>query len=199
MPPSKARRAKLYCYVDETDQDTLGKLFIVVTVIARDQRQTLLDFLEQAERESGGRRNQPWSKKNRKRREKYLDAAFKTDQLEGTVFYQVFKDIKDFECLTAETVVRALSRYAAEHNLPAYKATIIIDGLSKKATSRVRRVILAHGIRIDKIRGERDESSPILRLADVLARLIRGAIERNWDYRSRVQKYQKDGIISNLG
>jgi hypothetical protein len=32
---------KLYCYVDETGQDTLGKFFIVAIVVAGNQRDEL--------------------------------------------------------------------------------------------------------------------------------------------------------------
>ena len=94
---------KLYCYVDETGQDTLGKLFVVVAVVAGDERQQLIDFLETAEHQSGGRRKQQWSKcETYKRREKYLDAAF-TSVVRGKIFFEVFKGSTDFEQMTGHS------------------------------------------------------------------------------------------------
>ncbi len=194
----KNKLEKLYCYVDETGQDTLGRLFIVVAVITEAERQELIDFLENAEKESGGRRKQAWSKKDKKRREKYLDAAFKPELLRGKVFYEVFRDTKDFERLTAETVAGALGSYSKQNQISSYKATIIIDGLNITAAGRVRRILQKHNVKIDKIRGERDESSPLLRLADVSARLVRGATQNNLEYQTRLQKYIESGIVSEL-
>ena len=194
----KNKLEKLYCYVDETGQDTLGRLFIVVAVITEAERQELIDFLENAEKESGGRRKQAWSKKDKKRREKYLDAAFKPELLRGKVFYEVFRDTKDFERLTAETVAGALGSYSKQNQISSYKATIIIDGLNITAAGRVRRILQKHNVKIDKIRGERDESSPLLRLADVSARLVRGATHSNLEYQTRLQKYIESGIVSEL-
>lgn len=196
---AKNKPEKLYCYVDETGQDTLGRLFIVVAVVTGDERQELSDFLENAEKDSGGRRKQVWSKKDNKRRKKYLDAAFRPELLKGKIFYEVFKDTKNFERLTAETVAGALGLYSTQNQISSYETTIIIDGLNSTAASRVRRILQKHNVKIDKIRGERDESSPLLRLADVSARLVRGATLSNFEYRTRLQKYIDNSIISELG
>lgn len=44
---------KLYCYVDETGQDTIGNLFIVAIVIADHRRDNVQQWLEVVERDSG--------------------------------------------------------------------------------------------------------------------------------------------------
>ena len=44
---------KLYCYVDETGQDTYGEKFIVVSIVVSDEREEVLDLLEEAEVKSG--------------------------------------------------------------------------------------------------------------------------------------------------
>ena len=47
---------KLYCYVDETGQDTGGAFFLVVVIIAEKDSALLLEKqLEQIEKESGKR------------------------------------------------------------------------------------------------------------------------------------------------
>ncbi len=44
---------KLYCYVDETGQDTKGKLFIVVAVIVGEEKNEVEKYLESIEEQSG--------------------------------------------------------------------------------------------------------------------------------------------------
>ena len=43
-------KQKLYCYVDETGQDTKGKLFLVPVVITNSQKEKLRDKLNKIER-----------------------------------------------------------------------------------------------------------------------------------------------------
>lgn len=47
---------KIYCYVDETGQDTKGELFLVSVVIAKDERDNLIEKLEEIERSTRKRR-----------------------------------------------------------------------------------------------------------------------------------------------
>jgi hypothetical protein len=189
---------KIYCYVDETGQDTAGRLFVVVAVMISGDRQEILAFLEAAEDRSGGRRRPDWSKSNRRRLEKYLDEVIRPGPLTGRVFYQVFKASREYERLTAETVIHALRTFALREGLKDFKATIIVDGLTQTAAHRLRRFLLGHGIRIDKIRGERDESSAFLRLADAMARPLRRAQESDWPSRAFIQKAKKDGVLIEL-
>jgi len=44
---------KLYCYVDETGKDTLGQLFVVSVVTAKEDRAALCQRLERLEQISG--------------------------------------------------------------------------------------------------------------------------------------------------
>lgn len=37
---------KLYCYVDETGQDTLGKIFVVSVIVAKEDREEITQTLE---------------------------------------------------------------------------------------------------------------------------------------------------------
>ena len=47
---------KLYCYVDESGQDTGGRIFVVAIVGRGENRDKLLDLCEQLEKVSGKRR-----------------------------------------------------------------------------------------------------------------------------------------------
>jgi hypothetical protein len=59
-----------------------------------------------------------------------------------------------------------------------YVATIVIDGLTKKDTEKVKKDLRSLKIRYDAIRGMKDEQSAFLRLADCMAGFIR-------DYREK--------------
>lgn len=46
-------KQKLYCYVDETGQDTQGELFIVSVVVTKKDREEITQSLEKFEQETG--------------------------------------------------------------------------------------------------------------------------------------------------
>lgn len=50
---SKARKQKLYCYVDEIGQDTEGQLFLVSVVVTEQEQEAFARELERIEAESG--------------------------------------------------------------------------------------------------------------------------------------------------
>lgn len=44
---------KLYCYVDETGQDTKGEIFVVSVIVAQKDRDEIMELLETIEQETG--------------------------------------------------------------------------------------------------------------------------------------------------
>jgi hypothetical protein len=48
-----AQKQKLYCYVDETGQDTDGRLFLVSVVVTEQEQEAFARELERIEAESG--------------------------------------------------------------------------------------------------------------------------------------------------
>ena len=57
------------------------------------------------------------------------------------------------------------------------KVTVAIDGLSKSLVPKVGHLFRQLGVKTRNVHGERDQSSPIIRLADAMAGLVRGAHE----------------------
>jgi hypothetical protein len=62
---------KLYCYVDETGQDTQGALFVVSVVLADQERDRALQLCEAIEQSSGKGRVK-WIKTDYERRLSYI-------------------------------------------------------------------------------------------------------------------------------
>ena len=65
-------KQKLYCYVDESGQDTKGKIFLVSVVITGKERDTLREKLKEIEKLSC-KRKKKWSKAKRKQKESYVE------------------------------------------------------------------------------------------------------------------------------
>ena len=57
------------------------------------------------------------------------------------------------------------------------QATILVDGLARSERQRFARRLRQHRIVIDKVRGLKDESDALIRLADALAGFVRHSIE----------------------
>lgn len=64
---------KLYCYVDESGQDTEGRIFVVAVVVVSD-KEALLQLCEQFERESGKGKFK-WGKAENTARLAYLNRS----------------------------------------------------------------------------------------------------------------------------
>ena len=62
---------KLYCYVDESGQDTKGKLFVVAVVITAEERERIIDLLEAIELVTGKHRMK-WIRTSHARRLAYV-------------------------------------------------------------------------------------------------------------------------------
>lgn len=93
---------------------------------------------------------------------------------------------------------QSIRRYIDSFTISDYKASIIIDGLSKRVSERIGVALRKAGISVRKIRGERDESSAIIRLADALAGVIRESKEGNIQYEKFEKKLKKKKILIEI-
>jgi len=71
---------KLYCYVDETGQDTKGALFVVSVIIAQKDRDEIVKLLENIERETGKKRTK-WQGTGKMIKRKYIEGEEYTNKL----------------------------------------------------------------------------------------------------------------------
>jgi len=67
-------KQKLYCYVDETGQDTASEVFIVVAVLSDRNQRVLADALIEIE-ELAGVRYSKWHNSKPTRRVRYIELA----------------------------------------------------------------------------------------------------------------------------
>lgn len=165
--------AKLYCYVDETGQDTKGKLFLVVVVLQEvNNLLFLISFLMNIEKETG-KRWLKWRKTKRAIKNNYLEQLLLTKRLKKSIFYSIYQDSKEYSQLTTLTIAKAI--LASDYQ--NYSLTIVIDGLNTKERDLIKTGLKKLKIKYHKVRGMKDEQDVFLRLADAMAGFLRDALE----------------------
>jgi hypothetical protein len=186
--------AKRHVYVDETGQDTKGKLFIVATVVLSeiDDTCTACEKIEAL----SGKAISKWGKTRPAIRLIYIREILKTTLLMGTLRFAVFSDSKDYDAMTVETIARALGKAT----IPKTKTRIYVDALSKAKRREYAQLLRQSGIQTDEVRGiERDESNALIRLADAIAGFVRDALEtEDGEERKLYEKALKRGQLIHL-
>lgn len=195
MTKAKINKLRLYCYADETGPDTEGKMFLVAVVITTSElREAIERGLEGLELKSG-KRLLKWKSTSVKRKDAYLQGILGIDALQGSLFYAVYRDTKDYLRLVTLTIARAVTRFSQGRE---HKATIYIDGLKKSEISKVARYLSQTGVRRRKVGGLRDESSAYIRLADALAGFFRDYEEEKPYTKELFQLFSKRNFVKNL-
>lgn len=184
---------QLYCYVDETGQDTLGKWFLVSIIIIEKDKLHLEHILENIE-ESSGKRKLKWNKTKRDRRIKYLNHVLKIKDFQRCFYFSIYKDTTLFPDLIVLSTAKAIINKTKDK----YRATIVIDGLSKNLEKQFSTSLRKLDIKVNKVKGARDESSPLIRLADSLAGLLRDAYEGDKILKDFVQRLKNKKYIKEI-
>src|SRR3990167_1464281 len=157
--------SKLYCFVDETGQDTAGKLFFVAVVLKDIGNLVVLEEKLLSAESGSGKRKLKWKKVRKDIKKKYLNQILNINILKGSIFYSIYENTKEYSKLTSLTIAKAVLAKEDQN----YTATVIIDGLNEKERQVVRMELKKLKIKYRKIRGMKDEQSVFLRLADAMA------------------------------
>lgn len=182
---------KFYEYVDETGQDTEGKLFIVTVLVLAAQRYELEKALESIEIESG-KRKKKWTNTKYAERESYVRKVMKLEGLRKSVFFDVLKDSKNYFDFTAKVAAQAVYRKVKKSD----EVTVYVDGFTRGEVAKFKRIIkpsIKARTFVKVLR--RDESSSLLRLADAFCGLLRDAEEGEEWARKLVQLVRKKRLI----
>src|SRR5258705_11187532 len=94
---------KLYCYVDESGQNTSGKVFVVSVVVTKEEREELLFICEQLEMSSGKRKDK-WGEAKHKDRMRYIRHIFADNRFNGCLRYEVFRQTIDYHSATIKAI-----------------------------------------------------------------------------------------------
>jgi hypothetical protein len=185
---------KLYAYVDETGQDTEGDFFLVTVVVVGEERDGLIAELERIEHTSG-KGLLKWQKTAYAHRLAYMRAIIDSPRFRGVSFFSRYHDTKEYLPLTGYTTAQAILQKASGE----YRAIVTVDGLHgdrevRRFAKRLRRL----RVHVEKVRGAREESDALVRLADAFCGLIRDALEGQPTTQPLYRQAKARGAIKEL-
>lgn len=188
-------KRKFYVYIDESGQDTGGALFVVGVVILEKERELLLAELEAIE-EISGKKNFKWRKTRHSCRQQYIELLLQASDLKDKIFFETFKNTKQYLEMTTYAAAKALIRRAQDQD---YRASIYVDGFGHKEISKLSKGLRDLNIKRRKVIGvRREESNVFIRLADAVCGLVRDVYGGNPWAADMLKRLKKKGIISAL-
>ncbi len=187
-------KKKLYVYVDESGQDTNGLLFVVSVLLVEKDLEMLRAELEVIEVETG-KKNTKWHKACHPFRKAYIEKISCLPCLRHSIFFDRFKNSKEYLELTAFATAKAILKKADGD----YEVRVSVDGLNRREAATFTRVLRDLHIRTRRVRGVRkDENDAFIRLVDAICGLIRDAQEKNQWASDMLAKLKEGGLILEL-
>jgi hypothetical protein len=185
---------KLYCYVDETGQDAGSNFFVVVNVVSGEEQNGIRNELLRIE-ETNKVHARKWFNSRSPAKEEFLYSLMKEGLAKGDLYYCKFKKPLSFFLPMLETIEKAIKDKAGDS---LYQAIVYVDGIDKKKAKELTGDLRFKGIKLKYVRSARDESEPMIRLADRWAGCIRDALEGKKGNIEILVKAEKDGYIKQL-
>ncbi len=184
---------KIYAFVDESGQETEGALFLVSVVVTDHEYERINETRIEIE-ERSGKRLKKWSRARFDYRLAYVEAVIAQPLFRELIFFSHYTGSQDYFKLTVETAAKAIHHRDQED----HPATVIVDGLSGRDVDRFKRSLRQLHVNVRKVRGARDESEPIIRLADAVAGFVRDFLEGQ-NYAAKLcEKAIREGIFQEL-
>lgn len=134
-----------------------------------------------------------WTHVRKEQKTAYIEAIIQHTAFRHTFFSRRYVDTIYYEQHVIETIADGVhSRIGRRTHC---KIDVRIDGLGKTERFRIAHELRRKGVRVDTMRGPKDENDPFIRLADALAGLVRDAWEGE-EYAMRLlQKAKRHGLF----
>ncbi len=176
---------RLMCFVDESGQDARSESFVVAVIASKSDLDVLRLQVLQLEKASGvGARK--WHKTRSERRIDFMEKAMEKQLVKGEVFYGQFQKPLPYFLPMLESIEFAIVA-SAENS----RAVVTVDGIDRKKARELTNALRVRRLSVDLVRSARDESEPMLRLADRWVGCIRAGLE---DPQSQEAKIVKKAI-----
>lgn len=187
---------KIYCYVDESGQDTKGTLFIVSVLVLTKEKENIISKLEIIENQSK-KKNIKWHKAKYSYRKNYIEELIKLKELQNSIFFEIFNNGKNYIEFTSYATAKAILKKSKGKD---YKTTIFVDGLKKAEIKKFTKGLRDLRIKIRKIRGVRKEENNIfIRLVDSICGLVRDSKQDNNEWaKNAFTKLKNNNILKEL-
>ena len=191
---SRPKPQKLYCYVDETGQDTQGDLFIVSVVLTGAERNRAVQVCEHIEAATGKGRLK-WIQTRYDRRVAYIRQVLHEPLFKGKLRFAIYRDTKAYLPVTIETIARAIAAHTSKA-----KVTVLIDGLPRSREKAVGSHLRRQRVSTRKVRGVRkDETDSLIRLTDARCGFVRAALAGQETMRALFEQGKRRGYLRELG
>jgi len=189
----KKQIQKLYCFVDETGQDAGSNLFIVVTVIAwNDVRRLRLNLIELEKRLKIG--SKKWHKLRPSSRTEFINAFLRIKCDDLKIYFGRFKKPVPYFFPTLEVIQRSLMSFPKP-----MEAVVSIDGLDAVSSKKMTNALRSKHLHLKLVKGWRDESEVLIRLADRFAGCLRQAfLDYNEECKKLILRAEKNGILKEV-
>lgn len=133
---------KLYCYVDESGQDIRSNVFIVSVIIAQKDRNEVVKFLKQVEKDSQKLKTK-WKTKTPQKID-YISKILTSELFKDKIFYSLTENSSAYQELTVIAIASSINSVQPKKG---YKASVFIDGLPasqvKKVSTQLRKSVSA--------------------------------------------------------
>lgn len=187
------KKQKIYCYVDETGQDVGSVFFIVVAVIVADNSNTVRELLIKIER-MGKIGVAKWHKLRNEDRIQFLSAILEIRNVEFKIYFGQYRKNLSFFLPLVETIDKSIKDYAPKD----YKAIVCVDGIDKQKAQELTMVLRDKGINLKYVRTARDQSEPLIRLADRWAGCIRLGTKGHQKYSDLMLEAIRKGLLNQV-
>ena len=160
---------KVLIYVDESGQHTRGEMFISVAVCLKaEDAEQIRNRILLAEVSSGRGRNK-WKGSSVSQKLAYLASIVPTIKELMEVFWR-----NDRGTAYGDYIAALLAGAGSRRALPEGEASfhIVVDGATPTECQNLRKVLKNRGLLRRSVVGARDDSEPLLRLADSLAGFV---------------------------
>ena len=184
---------KFYCYVDETGQDTKGRLFLVAVIILVSDRENLRSKLRKAEQVSG-KGIKKWMKATHKQHEQYIKQIIFDSEFSDAIFYTQYDNASNYVDLTILATAKAILRKARS----SYTAIVFVDGLGRSERHRFAAGLRKLKVNVKKVRGIREQSDEFARLADAAAGFMRDNLKCGEAIQKLCQTAKRNNIIKEI-
>jgi len=189
------KKQLMYVYVDEAGQDDTSKIFTVVAVgVFGNERKALEHMVIELEDETRtGRRK--WNHAAHSRRVAFLSAILNRKVGKGSVFFGVYQKPIHFFFAVVEIIEKTIIHMVAKD----YLARVYVDGANKTVARALTNALRSRRISTRLVKGKRDESEALIRLADMWAGCIRNAFLDKEDAKQLFARATKEHYLFDIG
>jgi hypothetical protein len=143
---------------------------------------------------ASGKQTKKWRKARLAERTAYLQSVFQLAKLTGCDYYARYHDTRAYVDLMILSTAKALHAQSTELS----QATGIVDGLSRPERPRFAAGLRKLRIRVHKVRGARDQSDELIRLADAIAGGVRDSLEGDAIMRPLFEQAKRGGGVREV-